>query len=98
MTNLVAMWPIWFGLTVPSPAIYRHPAQHHEGFTYAAFRPAFRADEIRHGPRQTHGLYRCRRRRYDRIPARQSHFLISLAQYHALLRGPRAAHRLRDRK
>ena len=64
------------------------------GLDHANFRRAFRTEEICHRQRQAHGLCRGGRRRRDRLPARQSDLVLSLAQRHAALRRPRAADRL----
>ena len=61
----------------------------------ADLRQALRAEEIRHRQRPPHGLHRRGRGRRDRVPARQPDLVVSVAQRHAALRGPRPAHRLR---
>ena len=48
--------------------------------------------------RPPHGLHRRRRGRRDRVPARQPDLVVSVAQRHAALRGPRTAHRLRSHR
>ena len=45
----------------------------------ADFRQALRGEKIRHRQRPPHGLYRRRRGRRDRVPARQSDLVLSLA-------------------
>ena len=52
-------------------------------------------EEIRHREGQAHGLCRGRRRRCDRLPARQSDLVLSLAQCDAALRRPWPPDRLR---
>ncbi len=55
----------------------------------------YAAKTVRRHRRLAHGLHRCRHRRGDRLPARQPHLVLPVAQRHAPLRRPRPARGLR---
>ena len=80
-------------VTVPDRASYprRDRARAAGSAPHADFRHTLRRQEIRRGQGPAHGLHRRRRRAGDRVPARQPHVVLSVAQRHAALRRPRAA-------